>query len=129
MAKRYLRILAIYSFSLTLGIVALNLLVDPFGFFRFQGIPSFKLRLYNLNHYLGKNHSVFLNHPDGLLMGTSSVAQGLDPDHPGLSKYASKVYNYGIAAYTIKEAHHLLLHAQQVNPLSIVVLGMGPGMF
>lgn len=129
MAVRYLRILTLYSSLLALAIVILNLLVDPFGIYRFQGIPSLQLRASSLNLYLRKDYAIFLNKPDGLLLGTSKVAQGLDPKHPGLTKYADNVFNAGMANYTINETYHLLLHAQRINPLTVVVIGLDPGSF
>jgi hypothetical protein len=110
-----------------LGIaLAVNLVVDPFDTFRVVEIAGFntykpftqtRLRLL-------KAHEVRLIRPRAIVLGTSRTHIAIRMTHPGWDAHAVPRYNLAFDGATTEEMYEYLRHAQAVQPLHQVVLGL-----
>lgn len=110
-------------------IAAINLLVDPFRVFGTRdvsGMTAFKPDF--VEHLrLTTPYAIRRARPAVLLLGTSRVGRGLSPDHAAFQ--GRSAYNAALPAVSIYEAWRILQHANAVNPLEAVVLGIDNRMF
>ena len=106
-----------------------NYLVDPFGIYT-DGEPW---DVIHSRPFIGqmpnshKAHGVELAQADILFLGTSRVAEALDPQSNALPK--GRAYNLGLYGGDIYESWRFLQHASAIHCPSIVILGVDLGMF
>jgi len=104
----------------------MNLVVDPFGMYRFVDLEGFNAYKPALDHRvrLVKAYDVRRVRPQGIILGTSRTHLGLRPSHEGWDPAAKPTYNLAFDGATTKEMYQYLLHAHAVRPLRQVVLGL-----
>lgn len=110
-----------------LALVAMvNFIIDPYDMYRaidIKGLNKIKPAIYNRVRLL-KAYEIRRVEPEGLLLGTSRYHLGFDPESPQWRTQALPRYNAAFDGATTKEMYYYLRHAQAVNPLKEVVLGL-----
>lgn len=118
--KNYCLLLAGIPVLVLVCVAVLNYLVDPYRLF-----TSDKSALYSNypalhpNLRLHKAYQVNQQKPDTIILGTSKAIQGVPLNHAYFEDKA--VYNLAAPLASMREIHHLLLHAQTNNPLKEVI--------
>jgi hypothetical protein len=117
--------------ALLAGVGAINLLVDPFDFHGMPRIKGFNADKPEVATHLRltKAYAVRSLRPRAIIVGSSRAERGLDPNHPGWDGNSEPRYNLAIAAANIYEAMRYLQHANCINPLKQVVIGLDFFMF
>jgi tetratricopeptide (TPR) repeat protein len=125
------------GFSLTascfaLAVVSLNVVVDPFRFWDLITIPRINGQRteFSTSARMAKAQVVCHTQPASVIMGTSRAEVGLDPTHPGWSKFPGRTYDLALAGSGIKELELTLRHAVYASPhLRQVVMALDFLMF
>jgi hypothetical protein len=106
------------------------LIIDPYGFYRMIGISGFNQQKEGVRSSIRyvKAIEVSIRKPKTILMGSSRVHDGMNPENENLKKY-SPVYNYGINMMRINEAKLYLKHAIINSDIKRVVFGLDFFMF
>jgi hypothetical protein len=115
--------------SLTL---AINLIVDPFARYDLVSLRGFNaLRTQAGSHArLSKLATVCRDRPEAVAIGTSRVAIGIDPTHPGWGAMAGHVYNLGMPGMGLQEVDLTLRHAvYAADRLKLALVGLDFLMF
>ena len=120
---------------LTVGLF--NYVIDPYGVFNAFYLPKFNDVKKNkpYNDHLYKPLDIIRIKPKTIIMGTSKVKQGINPDNISSeiitnSNYQNPVYNLGLNGANIYEVKRYLEHTIATTPdLSLVVLGLDFTMF
>lgn len=104
-----------------------NLLIDPYGvyneFFILRQLNEYKPKKED-NDRLYKAIDIIHLQPNTILLGSSRVKRGLDPNHPALEAFPP-VYNLGLNGANIYEIRRYLEHTLANNPrLKRVILGL-----
>jgi hypothetical protein len=123
--KRYLRQFAVAAAAVLLGIVALNVLVDPHHVFRVLSPPTWESVKVRATERTSKAEIARSGRADVLLVGDSRVMIGINPDHPALQSYGD-AYNFAFASGTVYEAMRIVELARAARPPRLVVWGMDP---
>lgn len=92
-----------------------NLLVDPYGVWKNGGRMQ--------NSRVIKAIKLHQNNPKTLILGTSGVATGLNPNDPSFL-HEQPVYNLGLFGADIYEIKHYFYHSAKNNDLKKVILGL-----
>ncbi|NES99933.1 MAG: hypothetical protein F6K61_05020 [Sphaerospermopsis sp. SIO1G1] len=112
-------------------VVAVNLVVDPYGIYKtpnFLGINHAKIQK-NHNDRLYKAIDIIRIKPVTIFLGTSRTKQGLDPNHPGLSN-SQPTYNLALDSANSYEVMRYLQHTLKNQPhLRQVIFGVDYFMF
>ena len=127
-AACYLRRLALVALLITVAMAALNYYADPYGVWRY-GLPSDPIRsrpAIRNQERMHKAHAVRFADADCLILGSSRVIVGIDPNHPALPE---KTYNLGLSAANIYECWRYLQHAATFQKPKLVLLAIDKGMF
>lgn len=111
--------------------VLVNLVVDPFGIYRWVDIEGF-----NGNKYQATKHTRAIKpylfrriRPRALILGSSRAEIGLDPEHPAWGEQMRPVFNFAVGGASIGEVRRLLEFACRHQPPGQVVLGLDLFMF
>jgi hypothetical protein len=115
----------IFLLTFFLLIAVVNSTVDPFGFFnliRINGFNSPKTEIRKKDKLL-KAVLVSRIRPEAVVLGSSRVAAGLNPDHPALRDYFPR-YNLAIDGPDIYIIRRYLQHALANSVLKEVVIGL-----
>lgn len=96
--KRYLSTWILATAIMLLGVVAINLAVDPYGIFRLVDQPGFNsIKPAAASHgAMSKAYQVLRVQPKTLILGNSRAEVGLDPNHPAWPQSARPVYNVAL---------------------------------
>ncbi|MCJ8314561.1 MAG: hypothetical protein MJK11_16525 [Pseudomonadales bacterium] len=120
-------VISIISFS-TL-IIGFNWFINPFGLFsspNIEGINSVKTAF--ASHVrMAKADAVRKYDAKGLILGSSKVEFGIDPEHPGWPE--RPVYNLGLSGGNIYEVLRYLKYAHKENNVKIAIVGLDFFMF
>ncbi|NEQ44527.1 MAG: hypothetical protein F6K00_13585 [Leptolyngbya sp. SIOISBB] len=121
----YISIISVLASTLSVVFLT-NLLIDPYGILKkidIQSINNLKIKQHT-NLRLYKAVEVTRQDFDTLLLGTSRVLHGMDPDNIPFPE-DQQVYNLGISALKPYEILEYLKHAHVNNPdLEKVYLGL-----
>ena len=131
MLKRKFLTIYIAAFLTTFICVGfLNLIVDPYALFNSPVYDGFNQNKEGMRHKVRsiKPLAVAVQRPKTLIMGSSRVWMGIDPQHPLLQDY-SPVYNYGVDLSRIREIQLMLDHAIKNSDIKRVILGLDFFMF
>jgi hypothetical protein len=112
--------------------IATNLIVDPFGRYNLVNIRGLNaLRTQAGSHpRLSKLAMVCHDRPEAVAIGTSRVAIGIDPTHPGWGAMLGHVYNLAMPGMGLEEAALTLRHAVFASRrLTLAVVGLDFMMF
>jgi hypothetical protein len=123
---RYLRTLAWSWLALSAVIVAFNLVVDPYGYFRLVTIPGINAKKPrpDADVMTIKTAGVRAIKPDALILGNSRAEVGFDPEHAGFRKRALAVYNYSIPGSDIETPWRQLTKDDTSPRPKLVVIGL-----
>lgn len=123
---RFLRNCIIAIVSLSAAMALLNFVMDPylvFGMPRDVGFNARKPAMEN-QLYLIKTYDVIRAHPRTVLLGSSAIGVGLDPQSRVWPERLRPVYNLGLPAGTPLVAYRYLQHLTAEESPKLVVLGM-----
>jgi len=120
----------LFGFSIAVPLLMVsgfNFLIDPYGvyneFFILRELNYYKPKKED-NDRLYKSIEILHLKPNTILLGSSRVKRGLDPDHPALQSF-TPVYNLGLNGANIYELRRYLEHTLVNNPrLKQVILGL-----
>jgi tetratricopeptide (TPR) repeat protein len=101
-----------------LGIVATNVIVDPFWRFDLVSIRGFNAQRPVFSSYarMGKAGVDCRIRPAQVALGTSRAEVGIDPSYPAWNSVAGPVYNFALAGLGLKELTMMFTHAVSVSP-------------
>lgn len=120
--------LKVILFVLFVGLF--NYVVDPYGLYRVVDVVGFnqqKEGVRNRIRYV-KAIEVALVQPKTIIMGSSRVHDGVNPESIKLSSY-KPVYNYGFDMARIREIKYYLQHAIDNSKIEHLILGLDFFMF
>lgn len=122
--KKYIKCLILVTLLLLVLVGGFNWLVDPYGIYGSPKIEGFNaLKPEEITHTLmTKAYFVRRIKPEAIILGTSAAEWGNDPDHEGWSY--QPVYNLGLPGVNIYTILRYLQHANDVQPLKQIVLGL-----
>jgi len=124
---RYLVVLAI-TCAVTLILVGLvNMVIDPYGTYRFFDIPGVNRKKPYPDHDIGKikTNAMPLVNPDALILGNSRAEVGFDPTNPLWSEHGyHSVYNAAVPGSGIGVAWGQLLTCAANSKPKAVFLGL-----
>ncbi len=120
----YLRLFLIVFVTLTAAITGINYLVDPYSIFASQKIDGFSRNKVDFVEHLRLTniYAVHRVKPDALIIGTSRTGRGLSPDHPAFKDL--NCYNLALAGINLYEMLRYIQHAQAIQPLKTLVIGI-----
>lgn len=107
-----------------------NLIIDPYGLFHIVDIKGFNQQKegVRLKIRFVKSLELPLRKPHTIIIGSSRIHDGVDPEHPLLQGYPP-VYNLGIDMLRIHEALMYLKHAVVNAEIKRVIFGVDFFMF
>lgn len=124
--KRFFFVSGLTALVVMLGVATINLIIDPFGMFRlisYRELNQSKPAVYHRVRLM-KAYDVRRIKPRVIILGTSRTHLGLRPSHEAWATEPGPVYNLAFDGATTKEMYFYLLHAQSVQALKQVVLGL-----
>lgn len=124
--KTYALTVVLTALLVVASAVALNVAVDPYGMYRISDIAGFnshKPAIYNRVR-VSKAYDVRRIRPRTIILGTSRTHLGIRPSHRAWPTDGLPVYNLAFDGATTKEMYYYLRHAQAVQPLRRVLLGL-----
>jgi hypothetical protein len=124
--KRYFFTLMVLTFVFFAVVSAINIIVDPFGVFNLYVKEGFNKRKPAISYHirLAKAHLVRQKKPQAVILGTSRVENGIDPDHPGWDKAYPRRYNLGMPGAHVQEQTRYFLHAHNASPIKEAVIAL-----
>ena len=123
-SKYIVWILALGIFAPLPMVFMANVVIDPYGIWGSSGIEGLNTRkpLYVQFERIYKAYAVRRLKPQGIVLGSSRAARGIDPDHPAWP--TDNNYNLALKAMALEEAESYLNHSIQVANLKVVVFGL-----
>jgi len=122
--KRWSHITIILTLLFIAGIMLFNYIVDPHNVFKTKTYSRLNAKKIESNEYLLKARDIVQQKPDVILLGSSRVRFGLDPQHYELLT-GVPAYNAGLSSSTPAIQLNYLKYALKNNPkLKRVVLGL-----
>ncbi|MDP3302090.1 MAG: hypothetical protein Q8S36_09015 [Sulfuricurvum sp.] len=109
----------------------INFLVDPYGLYRTvekNGINQQKEGVRNKIRYI-QSLQVIMQSPKTIMIGSSRVHDGLNPQSTSIPASFQPVYNYGMPMIRIKEIKLFLTHAVKRKHVENVIIGLDFFMF
>jgi hypothetical protein len=119
--KHYLPFWFIFTACLLLSVGIFNLIVDPYGIFRFVDNPGFNSVKPRAGSHgaVSKAYQVLHVRPKGLILGNSRAEVGFDPMHPAWPTNAHPVYNLALPGtgthISLQYLQHVLANAKKLN--------------
>jgi hypothetical protein len=128
-AARHLGWLAGGAALLLASVATVNLLVDPYRVFGTPDLPGVTAVKPDFVEHLRLTtpYAIERVRPEALILGTSRAGRGLSPGHPAFK--GLRTYNAALPAVSLYEVLRTLQHANAVNRLKVVVLGLDNRMF
>jgi hypothetical protein len=125
-SQRFVRGWAITCVVLLAGVAAVNAFVDPYLLFNMPRLKGFNQRKPGVETHerMMKAYEVLRAAPNGLILGTSRVAIGLDTAHASWPARARPVYNLGLAGADPYTSYRYLQHVLSQREATVVVLGL-----
>lgn len=123
---RFLALWAAGLLAILAGIAAFDAVVDPYDLFdmpRIAGLSRFKPRAEDHTEMV-KAYQALRLHPRTVLLGTSRVDIGLDPDSPIWPAQARPVYDYGVPLASVRMIGLHLRHIAAVSRPNTVLIGL-----
>jgi hypothetical protein len=130
---KFYRLLLVTIVALLSTVAGINWLVDPYGIFKtkeIKGLNQNKPQRAD-NDRLFKAADIIHIRPKTILLGSSRMRQGIDPDYSSLKNNSpSPIYNLGLNGSNIYELRRYLEHTLVNNPdLERVIIGIDFFMF
>ncbi len=125
-AARYLWAWVMSTLALLVAVVAVNLVVDPYGLFRVVDVPG----LNRIKSQAGERAALFKRtgvermRPAGLVLGNSRAEIGFDPESPAWPESARPVFNLALPGAGIAAVADELAEALRSASPRLVVVGL-----
>lgn len=121
--KRYLLLTATLTLGFCLLVGLFNYRVDPYAIYHFKQANSRWLsRIDQFYHMrVSKPWQVFQTKPTAIVLGTSRTGT-VPPQHPAWSE--NRGYNLSVPGMTVYEMLRFIEHAQAVQPLDKLMIGL-----
>jgi hypothetical protein len=125
-AARYLWAWVMSTLALLVAVVAVNLVVDPYGLFRIVDLPG----LNRIKSQAGERAALFKRagvermRPAGLVLGNSRAEIGFDPESPAWPESARPVFNLALPGAGIAAVADKLAEALRSSSPRLVVVGL-----
>ena len=129
--KRYIRFFALSFFLILLISGSVSYLLDPFGYFRLNGLRTTSLlgnRVWGGDRPAKALALPWLR-PNTLLLGNSRVKLGFDVDDPDMQKYIGNAYNLAIGGATLDDINKFTSYALSYHVPSNIIIGLDFGQF
>ncbi len=129
--KKYLQSTFLILITISLAVISMNFIVDPFKMFsilELKGFNQSKPALFK-NVRMSKAFNVRKIKPVNIILGTSRADVALDPEHDGWNSEVTETYNLALSSGRINELEQYLKHAHNQKDLRRVVLGLDLFMF
>ncbi len=125
-ARHFARSWLITSVLIAAAVASINAAVDPYLLFNMPRLAGFndKKPSVESQERLMKAYEVVRAAPNGLILGTSRVAIGLDTAHAAWPAKARPVYNLGVAGADPFTSYRYLQHVLAHRDVTVVVLGL-----
>ena len=117
--KRYLFLWLALTCLLLLAVAVFNMIVDPYGLFRFVDKPGFNSIKPTAasQEPMTKAYQTLRVQPRGLILGNSRSEVGFDPEHPAWPSDARPVFNLALpgtgTSVTLQYLQHALANADK----------------
>ncbi|WP_036476584.1 hypothetical protein [Myxosarcina sp. GI1] len=121
----YLKVYFGILISGLLTVASFNLIVDPYNIYRLVEVPGLDRKdpsIVKSAMRRIKSIDITERNYDTLILGSSRVIQGIDPESPIFSDFSA--YNAGLPRAYIYEIYHIFKYAQKNLDLKAVVLGL-----
>lgn len=124
--QRYLAVLFGATLAVLAAVAAFNVAVDPYAVFGSPRVERFNARKPAASNHtaMAKAHQIEAVAPRTVLLGTSRVDIGFDPDHPAWPPADRPVYNYGVPEASILNLESQLRHAVRAGPVQRALVGL-----
>jgi hypothetical protein len=128
-SRRYRAFLAVFvgvAMTAATAILALTVIVDPFGLnelVQIDGFNTAKPHMFS-NARLVKAYYIRRIKPRGLILGSSRADVGLNADHAGWPAAARPVFNASFPSARIEEIYYYLRYAHSQSGLTRIVIGL-----
>ena len=125
-AARYLWAWVISTVALLVAVVAVNVVVDPYGLFRIVDVPG----LNRIKSQAGERAALFKRtgvermRPASLVLGNSRAEIGFDPESPAWPESARPVFNLALPGAGIAAVADELAEALRSTSPRLVVVGL-----
>jgi hypothetical protein len=125
-AARYLWAWVMSTVALLVAVVAVNVVVDPYGLFRIVDVPG----LNRIKSQAGERAALFKRtgvermRPAGLVLGNSRAEIGFDPESPAWPESARPVFNLALPGAGIAAVADELAEALRSTSPRLVVVGL-----
>lgn len=122
----YLRVLAWSCVALSALVIAFNVVIDPYGYFRLAAIPGINVKKPrpDIDMVEIKAAGVRAVKPDALILGNSRAEVGFDPEHPGFLRRGLTAYNFSIPGSDLETSWRQLKDDVPFPRPKLVVLGL-----
>lgn len=127
---RHLRLLALLLGAALALIMAINVVIDPWGLFRCVVLPGINADKPEFQGEARRAKAWWVHwlRPAGVVLGSSRAEFAIDPQHPGWG-VPGPVYNFALPSGRLSEAYFQLLHTAAGGRLRRVVLELDMFMF
>jgi hypothetical protein len=112
--------------TLLAAVAATNAALDPFGMHRWlegEGVNTYKPATHTRVR-LFKAYEVERVRPQTLVMGSPRSHVGFSCKHPAFERLPAPCYNLAFDGATTREMFDYLVHANELRPLKVVLLGL-----
>jgi len=99
------------------AVVATNVIIDPFMFWRLVTIPGINSERPEFASWtrMAKAEAVCRLQPSSVIMGSSRTEVGLDPHDPAWRQFPGKTYDVGLSGVGLGELDLMLRHAKYAS--------------
>jgi tetratricopeptide (TPR) repeat protein len=130
--SKFLLGFAVSALCFCAAIVAANVIVDPFMFWRLVTIPGVNSQRPEFSSWtrMAKAQLMCRLQPNTVIMGSSRAEVGLNPRYPAWDQFRGRIYNLAMAGTGLEELDLTLRHAKYASPqLRHVVMALDFFMF
>ena len=127
---RYLAWLAGFVFTGLAGVLAINIVVDPFGILGLVNVSGFnaeKTERFQGGARVERSLRLWLGRYDTIILGTSRAMYGLDPSRPALRPF--RAYNAGLGGTSMSEVYRVGRFALEHQRARRMIVGLDLFMF
>lgn len=124
--KHFLRNCVLVTIAVSATLAMFNILMDPYLVFGVPRVDGFNARKPAVESqlFLMKAYDVLRVYPSTLVLGSSSVGLGINPESPVWPAEMRPVYNLGVPNGRPLEAYRYLQHAMSRHHPKMIVLGL-----
>lgn len=124
-SRRYLKIYSVIFLCGMTGFLGFNFCVDPEGRFSLINRPGFnqeKTEAMENGGRMVKSRALENGNYDTLILGSSRVENGIDPQHPVFA--GKRAYNVGLSGSNFYETYQVFEFARKTRTLKTVIMGL-----